>query len=264
LAVPDITDKWTGNALADGDQRSIARERLLEAAIDDIFDLLADQQFLADGDRLAPQLVASAKQAAVRVMSDPTAEETTAFWAIYAELVLASERAAPPVPRSNSAGRDLAGPARRALARLSRWATPAARPAVAGSAVAIAAVLVVGSVLLGRAAAPTSSGEGEAVIAVGAHLPVTPISSIALPMVGVLAGDIDPNLAAVYIGDHEGRTFPAIAVADEGPGYGEVFEPSAMEPLLLLPNARPDPVASVPFVDRSADQSVSFAGDFLG
>src|SRR5687768_12272535 len=70
-------------------QRSIVRELLLEAAIDDIFEILADQSSLDEKARLHPLLVESAKRTAIQMMSGPTREETAEFWSVYAKLILA-------------------------------------------------------------------------------------------------------------------------------------------------------------------------------
>ena len=248
--------------LAAGGQRSIVRELLLEAAIDDIFEILADQPFLEEKAKLDPALVASAKRTAVRVMSDPTPEETAEFWSVYAALILAVER-----PASVGASKPATSPAflarlrDRAVGRFATWTPALSGQVVAATIVAVAATVVVFSVFQERPV-PAPAGE-PVVVAATAPVPAATLDNAALPMVGVLAGDLDPGLAAIYIGSHEGHAVPGMAVADETPGLGEVFEPAAdMEPVRLLPNAVPDPIASVPFVHRSPDESVSFAGDY--
>lgn len=245
-------------------KRSIVRELLLEAAIDDIFEVLADQPFLEERAKLDPTLVASAKRTAVRVMSDPTPEETAEFWSVYAALILAVER---PEPASAGASRPAARPPflvrlrDRTVGRFAAWMPGLSGQLAGATIVAIAATIVVYSVFQGR---PVSAPAGvePVVVANAGPVPAATLDNAGLPMIGVLAGDLDPGLAAIYHGSHEGQVVPGIAVADETPGLGEFLEPEAMEPLRLLPNAVPDPIASVPFVHRSPDESVSFPGDY--
>ncbi len=248
--------------LADLGQRSIVRERLLEAAIDDLFEILADQASLDEEARLDPVLVASAKRTAIQVMSDPTREETAEFWSVYAALILAVGQPGQAAARAPRQVRPAALQwlRERTIGWFAAWTPAVPGQVMAATIVAVAATMVVYSVFQGRpASAPASE---PVVVANGAPLPPMTLDNAALPMVGVLAGDLDPGLAAIYFGSHEGYAVPGIAVADETPGFGEVFEPAAMEPVRLRPNAVPDPIASVPFVHRNSDGSVSFAGDY--